>query len=107
MQRTNVRIKLKKDDQIKVIAGREKGKEGKILKIDRVNNRVYIEGLNMVSKAVRKRRDNQQGGIIEVEAPLHISNVMIICKRCGPTRIGYKIQGNAKLRICKKCGEQL
>ena len=61
----------------------------------------------MVKKAMKPKSQNEKGGIIELEAPLHISNVMVLCKKCGPTRIGYKLDGDEKVRICKKCGEAL
>ncbi len=102
-----VKYKLKKDDMVQVIAGREKGKQGKIVKIDREKGRVIVDGINMVKKAMKKRKQTDRGGIVEIEAPLAISNVMIICKKCGPTRIGYKISSDAKVRVCRKCGEAL
>jgi large subunit ribosomal protein L24 len=61
----------------------------------------------MVKKAVKARKQNEKGGIIDVEAALDLSNVMIVCKKCGPTRVGYKIDGGGKTRICKKCGDVL
>lgn len=99
--------KLRKNDQVRVVTGKERGKQGKILQIDRKNNRVVIEGLNMVKKAMRKSKTNQKGGIAEIEAAIHISNVQMICRKCGPTRIGFKLDGKTKNRICRKCGEQL
>ena len=102
-----VKNKLKKGDQVKIIAGKDKGKSGRLLKIDRINNKVIVEGLNMVKKTVRPKKEGDKGDIIDIEAPFSASNVMIICKKCGPTRIGYKIDGNKKTRICKKCGETL
>jgi len=101
------KIKLKKEDQVRVIAGREKGKVGKIIRIDRAGGRVLIQGINLVKKALKKRKQNDKGGIIDIEAPLDVSNVMIMCKKCGPTRIGFKISKDKKLRICRKCGEAL
>jgi large subunit ribosomal protein L24 len=101
------KIKLRKDDHVQVIAGKEKGKKGRIIKIDREKGRVIIEGLNMVKKAMKKRKQTDKGGIVEIEAALAVSNVMIVCKKCGPTRIGYKISGEAKQRVCRKCGEAL
>ncbi len=103
----DVKYKLKKDDLVEVIAGKEKGKQGKILKIDPTRGRVIVEGLNMVKKAMRKRQQNDRGGIIEIEAPLHVSNVMAVCRKCGPTRLGYKIDGDKKQRVCRKCGGDL
>jgi large subunit ribosomal protein L24 len=101
------KFKIKKDDTVEVIAGKEKGKRGQILRILRDKDRVVVDGLNLVKKTQRRRSNNDRGGIIDIEAPLHISNVMIVCKKCGPTRIGYKAEGTVKKRICKKCGEAL
>jgi len=101
------KFKLRKDDQVQVIAGKDKGKQGKIVRIDREKNRAIVAGCNMVKKAQKKRKQIDRGGIIEIEAPLQISNVMIVCRKCGPTRIGYKIEGDAKKRVCRKCGEAL
>jgi large subunit ribosomal protein L24 len=77
------KCKLRKNDQVRIVTGKEKGKQGKILRIDRAADRVYIDGLNMVKKAMRKTKQNQKGGIAEIEAPIHLSNVMIICRKCG------------------------
>ena len=104
-------LRLKKNDQVRILTGRESGKQGKVLRIDTKSGKVYIEGRNMVKKAMKKTKQNQQGGIASIEAPIHISNVMIVCRKCGPTRIGYKVagkdDGKEKVRICRKCGEQL
>lgn len=102
-----VKYKLKKDDLVQVIAGKEKGKSGKILKIDREKGKVLVAGLNMVKKARKPRRQGEKGGIVDIEAPIDISNVMIVCKKCGPTRIGIEGAGDKKVRKCKKCGEVL
>ncbi len=99
--------KIRKNDQIQIVTGKDRGKTGRILQIDRVKGRVVVEGLNMVKKAIRPKGQNQKGGISSVEAPLHISNVQILCKKCGPTRAGYRITSEQKIRFCKKCGEQL
>ena len=96
-----------KNDPVRIIAGKERGKQGKILRIDRKRDRVFIEGLNMVKKAMRRTRENQKGGIVEIEASIHVSNVMLVCRKCGPTRAGYKIKDKEKTRVCRKCGEQL
>ncbi|MDR2073570.1 MAG: 50S ribosomal protein L24 [Spirochaetaceae bacterium] len=110
------KFKLKKEDTVQIIAGKDRGKRGRILKILRSQDRVLVEGLNMVKKTQKRRSQQDRGGIVEIEAPLHISNVMILCKKCGPTRIGYKLSGDAgkkageggkKIRICRKCGEAL
>jgi large subunit ribosomal protein L24 len=101
------KFKLKKEDTVEVITGRNKGKRGRILKILRDKDRVVIEGVNMVKKAKKRKSQQDRGGIIEIEAPLHSSNVMIVCKKCGPVRTGYKLDGTTKTRVCKKCGEAL
>ncbi|MBR5672167.1 MAG: 50S ribosomal protein L24 [Spirochaetales bacterium] len=102
-----VKYKLKKEDLVQVIAGKEKGKSGKILKIDREKGKVLVAGLNMVKKARKPKRQGEKGGIVDIEAPIDISNVMIVCKKCGPTRIGIEGTGDKKVRKCKKCGEVL
>lgn len=104
---TQHKFKLKRDDTVQIIAGKDKGKRGKILKILRDKDRVVVEGANIVKKAMKRKSQQDRGGIVELEAPIHISNVMIVCKKCGPTRIGYKLEGETKVRVCKKCGEAL
>jgi large subunit ribosomal protein L24 len=107
MTETLHKFKLKKEDTVQVVAGKDKGKRGKILKILRDKDRIIVQGANLVKKALKKRKQSDRGGIVEIEAAVHSSNVMIVCKKCGPTRIGYKIEGNNKTRICRKCGEAL
>ena len=101
------KFKLKKEDTVQVIACKDKGKRGRILKIDRARDRVIVEGVNIVKKAMKKRKQQDRGGIKEIEAAIHSSNLMIVCKKCGPVRIGYKIEGDKKVRVCRKCGEAL
>ena len=102
-----MKTKLIKGDQVQIITGKDKGKKGRVLRIDRDNGRVIVEGLNMVKKTQRPKNQNDKGGIIEIEAPLPVSNVMVICKKCGPSRIGMKVEGDSKSRVCRKCGEVL
>jgi len=102
-----MKLKLRKDDQVQVIAGKDKGKQGKIIRIDRDKGRAIVQGVNMVKKAMKKRKQTDRAGIIEIEAAINLSNVMIVCRKCGPTRIGYKIEGDTKRRVCRKCGEAL
>ncbi len=104
---TQGKIKIRKDDTVQIIAGKDKGKRGRVLKLDREKNRVVVEGANIVKKAMRRKSQQDRGGIVEIEAALAVSNVMVVCKKCGPTRIGYKLDGENKQRICKKCGEAL
>ena len=108
------KFKLKKEDSVQIIAGKDKGKKGRILKILRDKDRILVEGLNMVKKTKKRRNQQDRGGIVEIEAAIHSSNVMIVCKKCGPTRIGYKFgeedsgtKKPVKKRICRKCGEAL
>lgn len=107
MAEATTSTKLKKNDQVIVISGKEKGKVGRILRIDTKNNRVLVEGVNMVKKAVRKKNQNDRGGIIEVEATLHISNVQIVDKNGKPTRITYKVEGDKKVRVAVNTGDKL
>jgi len=102
-----VKTKLKKGDQVQIIAGKDKGKKGRVLRLDRITERVIVEGLNMVKKTQRPKNQNDKGGIIEIEAAIDASNVMVICKKCGPTRLGNKVDGEKKTRVCRKCGEAL
>ncbi len=102
-----MKTKLKRDDNVKVMTGKDRGKTGKVLMINTESGRVIVQGLNMVRKAVKPRRQNDKGGIIDIEAALDISNVMIVCKKCGPTRIGIVGEKSGKKRICRKCGESL
>ena len=101
------KFKLKKEDIVQVITGKDKGKRGRILKIIRDKDQVIVEGANIVKKAKKRRSKQDRGGIIEVEAAIHYSNVAMVCKKCGPTRLGYKIEGKDKTRICRKCEEAL
>ncbi|MCK5156294.1 MAG: 50S ribosomal protein L24 [Spirochaetales bacterium] len=103
----NKKIKLRKNDTVKIIAGKDKGKSGRILKIDRDNDRVIVQGLNIARKAVRKKSQQDKGGIIEIETPLHISNVAIVTKDGSTSRIGFEIRDGKKVRIAKKTGEVL
>jgi large subunit ribosomal protein L24 len=101
------KFKIRKDDTVQVIAGKDKGKRGQVVRIIAKKDAVIVSGINIVKKAMKKRSQQDQGGIAEIEAPLHISNVAIVCKKCGPTKIGYKIDGDKKVRVCRKCGETL
>ncbi|WP_443737651.1 50S ribosomal protein L24 [Treponema sp.] len=101
------KLKIRKDDIVQVIAGKDKGKRGAVVRVIAKKDAVIVSGINMVKKAMRKRSQQDQGGIAEIEAPLNISNVAIVCKKCGPTKIGFKIDGDKKTRVCRKCGEAL
>jgi large subunit ribosomal protein L24 len=103
------KMRLKKNDKVMVISGKEKGKVGKILKIFSEKNRVIVEKVNYIKRHTRPGGKVSKGGIIEKEASLHVSNVMLICGKCtDPVRVGSQKQPDGtKARICKKCGEIL
>jgi large subunit ribosomal protein L24 len=98
---------IKKNDTVMVIAGKEKGKSGKVLRIIPKKDRAIVEKLNMVKRHMRPGPYSRQGGILEREAPIHVSNLMLLCSKCtDPTRVGYKIlEDERKVRYCKKCSE--
>jgi large subunit ribosomal protein L24 len=101
--------RLRKDDTVMVIAGRERGKTGKVLRVLPAKDRVLIERVNLVKRHTKPRGVQQPGGIVEREASIHLSNVLPICGRCNkPTRIGRRrLDDGAAVRICRRCGEQL
>jgi large subunit ribosomal protein L24 len=102
-----VKVKLRKNDTVQVISGRDRGKSGRIVRIDRDTGRAVVQGLNMVKKAVKQRKQSDKAGITSVEAPLGLAKLMILCKKCGPTRIRWRIDGEHRSRICAKCEGEL
>jgi large subunit ribosomal protein L24 len=102
-------MKIQRNDTVQVIAGRDKGKKGRVLRVIDETNRVLVEHVMVVKKNVRPNpQKNIKGGIAEQEAPIAVSNVMIVCTSCGgPVRIGYKVEGGVKSRVCRKCGTTL
>ena len=99
-------LKIKKGDTVRVIAGKDKDKEGKVLLVNAKKNTVVVEGVNMITKHEKPSMANQQGGIVNKEAPINISNVMYLHKG-KPTRIGFKIEGDKKVRVAKSTGEMI
>lgn len=101
------KCRIKKDDKVKVIAGKDRGKIGKVLKVIRKKNRVLVENVNMVKRHAKPSAQNRQGGIIEGEAPIHWSNLMLMCSKCmAPTRIKIqRLDDGKKVRACGKCDE--
>ncbi|MDM8536189.1 50S ribosomal protein L24 [Desulfobacterales bacterium HSG17] len=104
-----MRTRIKKDDKVKVLTGKDKGKIGKVLKIVKKTNRVIIENINVVKVNQRPTQANPQGGIVEKNMPIHVSNLMIMCNSCvKPTRISMKLLEDGKrVRICKQCNQQI
>ena len=97
-------LKIKTGDTVKVIAGKDKDKEGKVLAVDAKNSRVLVEGVNMVVKHTKPSAANQQGGIVNKEAYIHVSNVMLL-HNGKATRVGFKMDGDKKVRVAKATGE--
>ena len=100
---------VKKGDTVKVLSGKDKGKQGKVLRSVPEKQRVVVEKVNMAKKALRPTQQNPQGGIATVEAPIHVSNVMLVCPKCStPTRVSHKRDENGrKVRVCKKCNRDI
>lgn len=99
--------RLRKNDTVMIMSGKDRGKTGRLLRLDREKGRAYIQGLNMVKKAVKPKSQNDKGGITEVEASLDLSNLRIVNKEGKPDRIGYRFEDGSKVRFCKKSGETL
>jgi large subunit ribosomal protein L24 len=101
------KCQIKKDDKVKVIAGKDKGKIGKVLSLKRKKSRIIIENINMMKKHARASAKHRQGGIIESESPIHWSNVMLMCSKCvTPVRIKMKrLEDGKKIRVCGKCND--
>lgn len=102
-------MNVKKGDTVKVIAGKDKGKQGEIIRSVPKKGRVVVEKVNVVKKAVRPTQSNPQGGITSMEAPLDVSNVMLVCPSCkSATRVGHRFkEDGTKVRVCKKCGKDI
>jgi large subunit ribosomal protein L24 len=101
-------IKLRKGDRVRVLAGKDIGKEGEVTRVLRDRDRVIVDGVNVAKRHQRATRATMQGGIIDKDMPVHVSNVAILCNACGPTKIGYRFEPDgAKVRVCRKCGGDL
>lgn len=100
-------MRIRKDDTVVIITGKDRGKKGKVRRAFPDEDRVIVEGLNMIKRHSRARRATRQAGIIELEAPINVSNVMFICNKCSkPTRIGFRfLDDGKKVRICNSCRE--
>ncbi|HLC70160.1 MAG TPA: 50S ribosomal protein L24 [Patescibacteria group bacterium] len=99
-------MKIKTNDQVKIIQGKDRGKTGKVIQVFRADNKVVVEGMNKIKKHLRARKQGEKGQTIELSAPITGSNVMLVCTKCqAPTRVGYKFEGDKKMRVCRKCKE--
>ena len=101
-------MKIRKDDKVVVLSGRDKGKEGKVLSADPKNGKVIVEGVLVASRHQKPRKQGEEGGIVKREAAIYASKVQVVCPKCDKgTRVAYKIVDGKKIRICKKCGAEL
>ena len=101
-------MKLHKGDNVKMLSGKERNKTGKIVSVHKEDNQVVVEGLNIIKRHTRARQQGQKGQIIHKERAISAASVALVCKSCGKaTRIGYKINGDDKTRVCKKCGSEV
>ena len=102
------KIHVKKGDEVMIISGKDRGKKGKVLEISPSEGKVIVEGRNMVTKHVKPRRQGQLGGIVKAEGAIYACKVMPVCPKCSkPTRVGHKIDGDKKVRVCRNCGANL
>ena len=102
------KVHVKTGDNVMVISGKDAGKTGKVLAVSPAEGKVIVEGLNMVTKHVKPRRQGEQGGIVKAEGAMYASKVMPVCPKCNkPTRVGHAVVDGKKVRVCKKCGAQL
>ena len=100
-------MKIKKGDRVRVLTGKDRGKEGDVMRALPTEGKVIVDGVNVAKKHQKPTRSTMQGGIIDKDMPLPVSNVAILCSKCGPTRVGYRVETGEKVRICKKCGNDL
>jgi large subunit ribosomal protein L24 len=101
-------LNIQRNDKVAVISGAYRGKQGRVLSVLPDKDRILVEHVRMVKKNVRPNpQKNIKGGIAEQEAPIHISNVLLVCPDCGPTRIGHRFEGSTKVRVCRKCGNTI
>ncbi|MEI6587414.1 MAG: 50S ribosomal protein L24 [Candidatus Moraniibacteriota bacterium] len=101
-------MKIKKNDLVKMLAGKDSGKTGKVLRVYPTEKKVVVDGLNMLKKHNKPRKEGEKGQRVEIPRKIDISNAMVVCPKCGkPARIAYKIEGEKKIRVCKKCQAEI
>ena len=101
-------MKIKRDDKVIVLSGKDKGKSGKVIAADPKAEKVIVEGVNVATKHQKAQKKGQDGGIIKAETPIYVSKVQLVCPKCGKgTRVAYKIVDGKKVRVCKKCGAEI
>ncbi len=101
-------LKIKKGDMVYVASGKDKGKQARVMRTVPKNRTIVLEGLFLVKKHIRPKRQGEKGQMVDVARPIHVSKVMLMCSHCAkPVRVGYKVEGKTKVRVCKKCGGTL
>jgi len=101
-------MKIRKGDRVRVLTGKDRGKEGTVMRALPAERKVIVDGVNVAKKHQKPKQATMQGGIIDKDMPLPVANVAIVCSSCGPTRIGYRFDAAGdKLRVCRKCGGDL
>ena len=103
------KMRVRRGDNVVVISGRDKGKTGEVLRVDRERNRILVQGVNMVKRHQRQKDERNPAGIIEKEMPIHVSNVKLICRACEkPTRVRFRVRtDNVKVRVCRSCDQDI
>ena len=101
-------LKIKKGDTVKVLSGNDKGKTGEVLEVIPKTEKIIVKDVNIKKKHVKPRRQGEEGGIIPSEFPIHSSKLAVVCPKCGKaTRVGFEVDGDSKVRVCKKCGAKI
>jgi large subunit ribosomal protein L24 len=101
-------MKIKKNDTVLIISGRDRGRTGKVLAVSKENSKIMIEGINIKKKHVKPKKQGEKGQVVQIPAFMSASNVKVVCSKCNKaTRIGYKVEGDKKYRLCKKCNQEI
>ena len=104
----HAKLDIRRNDTVKVMVGRDRGKEGRVLRVFPAKRKVLVEHVMVVKKTVRPNPQKQiKGGVAEQESPISIANVQLVCAECGPVRVGHELRGDRKVRVCRKCGTTL
>ncbi len=101
-------MNVRRDDNVVVISGRDKGKKGKVLSVQPKSGKLIVEGIQVASRHTKPRKEGEEGGILKKETPIYACKVMVVCPKCNkPTRVAHKLDGDKKVRVCKHCGAEL
>jgi large subunit ribosomal protein L24 len=101
-------MKIKKNDQVKILSGKDRGKVGKVLRVFPQDSKVIVEGMNLMKKHTRPKKQGEKGQRVSVPAPINVSNLMLVCPKCSkPSRTGFKVTEKTKFRVCKRCKSEV